>query len=130
MFDEIQIGVRRNKRSTRPRINYQRLDTFGTNAEFIKPDKGNALDPDGSSDAPNDMELSTTSQDQEEDDEVNKAQWQRIENALVPGMESRSVCRKFLDLNELAPAAGFDDAPVLVKDEHMNSGQEKCSAAH
>ncbi|KAJ1293149.1 hypothetical protein BS78_01G046000 [Paspalum vaginatum] len=127
LFDEIQIGIRRRKRSTRPRINYQQLDTFGTNAELGKPDKGNASNPDASSDAPNDMELSTSSQDREE---VNKSQQLRLEKALVPGRESRSAHRKFLDLNELAPVAGFDDAPVLVKDEHMNNSQEKCSATH
>lgn len=113
LFDEIQIGIRRSKRSTRPRISYKQLDTFGTNTEFGKPDKGNASDTDASSDAPNDMDLSTTSQDQEE---VNKAQQWHVEKAVVPGSESRIVHRKFLDLNELAPVAGFDDAPVLVKD--------------
>uniref|UniRef100_A0A0A9EVX8 Uncharacterized protein n=1 Tax=Arundo donax TaxID=35708 RepID=A0A0A9EVX8_ARUDO len=43
------------------------------------------------------MELSTTSQDlEEEDDEVNKARQWRIEKMHVPGTESKSVRRKFI----------------------------------
>lgn len=129
-IDEIQIGIRRSKRSTRPRINYQQLDTFGANTEFGKSEKCNASDPDAGSDALNDMELSTSQDREEEDNEVNKAQQQCIEKSIVPVSESRSIRRKFLDLNELVPIAGFDDASVLVKDEHMNNSREKCSAAH
>ncbi|TKV90744.1 hypothetical protein SEVIR_9G049000v4 [Setaria viridis] len=129
--DEIHIGIRRSKRSTRPRINYQQYGISGRDIEFGKQEKCSASDPDAGSDAQNGMEVSTTSQDrEEEDDEVNKAQQQRIEKALVPSRDSKSVSRKFLDLNEIAPLGGFDDAPVLVKDEHMNNGQEKCPAAH
>ncbi|XP_021307031.1 DDT domain-containing protein DDR4 isoform X1 [Sorghum bicolor] len=129
-IDEIQIGIRRSKRSTRPRINYQQLDTLGANTEFGKSEKCNASDPDAGSDALNDMELSTSQDREEEDNEVNKAQQQCIEKSIVPVNESRSIRRKFLDLNELVPIAGFDDASVLVKDEHMNNSREKCSAAH
>uniref|UniRef100_A0A0A9CRZ5 Uncharacterized protein n=1 Tax=Arundo donax TaxID=35708 RepID=A0A0A9CRZ5_ARUDO len=120
--DEIQIGMRRGKRSARPRISYQQYDISGTDSEFGKPDKHSASDPDAGSDAPNEMELSTTSQDrEEEDDEVNKACEQHIEKKHAPGRESKSVWRKFLDLNELAPVGGFDDAPVLVKEDHLNN---------
>jgi hypothetical protein len=129
-IDEIQIGIRRSKRTTRPRINYQQLDTFGANTEFGNSEKCNASDPDAGSDALNDMELSTSQDREDEDDEVNKAQKQCIEKSIVPVSESRSIRRKFLDLNELVPIAGFDDASVLVKDEHMNNSREKCSAAH
>ncbi|PAN44477.1 hypothetical protein PAHAL_9G046400 [Panicum hallii] len=129
--DEIQIGIRRSKRSTRPRINYQQYDISGRDTEFGKQEKCSASDPDVGSDAQNDMEVSTTSQDrEEEDDEVNKARQWCIEKALVPSRESESVRRKFLDLNEQVPVGGLDDAPVLVKDEHPNNGHEKCSAAH
>ncbi|KAL6636739.1 hypothetical protein ACP70R_024311 [Stipagrostis hirtigluma subsp. patula] len=122
-FDEIQIGIRRSKRSTRPRINYRQYDISGIDTEFGKPDKCNASDPDAGSDALNDMELSTTSQDREEEyDEVNKAPQWCLEKTPVPGKESKTVQRKFLDLNELAPVGGFDDGPVLVKDEHTNNG--------
>ncbi|CAN6303138.1 unnamed protein product [Urochloa humidicola] len=128
---EIQISIRRSKRSTRPRINYQQFGISGRDTEFGKQEKYSASDPDVGSDAQNDMEVSTTSQDrEEEDDERNKAHQLHIEKALVPNRESESVQRKFLDLNELAPVGGFDDAPVLVKDEHTNNGQEKNSAAH
>ncbi|CAN6286488.1 unnamed protein product [Urochloa humidicola] len=129
---EIQISIRRSKRSTRPRINYQQFDISGRDTEFGKQEKCSASDQDVGSDAQNDMEVSTTSQDrEEEDDERNKAHQRRIEKALVPSRESESVRQKFLDLNELEPVGGFDDAPVLVKDEHANNnGQEKCSTAH
>nr|CAB3497813.1 unnamed protein product [Digitaria exilis] len=129
--DGIQIAIRRSKRSTRPRINYQQYDISGTDTEFGKQEKCSTSDPDVGSDAQNDMEVSTTSQDrEEEEDQVNKAQQQRIEKALVPSRESKTVRGKFLDLNELVPGGRFDDAPVLVKDERTNNGQEKCSAAH
>ncbi|XP_062212728.1 DDT domain-containing protein DDR4-like isoform X2 [Phragmites australis] len=117
--DEIQIGIRRSKRSTRPRINYRQYDISWTNSESGRPEKPKASEPD----ALNDRELSTSSQDREEvDDEVNKEQQRYMEKMHVPGRESKSIRRKFLDLNELAPVGGFDDAPVLVKDEHMNNG--------
>ena len=129
--DEIQIGIRRSKHSTLPRINYQQYDISGRDIEFGKQEKCSASDPDVGSDAQNDMEVSTTSQDrEEEDDEVNKARQRRIEKALVPSRESESVRRKFLDLNEQVHVGGLDDAPVLLKDEHPNNGHEKCSAAH
>ncbi|KAF8708930.1 hypothetical protein HU200_029845 [Digitaria exilis] len=129
--DGIQIAIRRSKRSARPRINYQQYDISGTDTEFGKQEKCSTSDPDVGSDAQNDMEVSTTSQDrEEEEDEVNKAQQQRIEKALVPSRESKTVQGKFLDLNELVPGGRFDDAPVLVKDERTNNGKKKCSAAH
>ncbi|ONM10416.1 DDT domain-containing protein DDR4 [Zea mays] len=128
-IDEIQTGIRRSKRSTRSRINYRQLDTFGANTKYGKSEKCNASDPDASSDALNDTELST-SQDREEEDGVNKAQQQYTEKPIVPVKESRSVRRKFLVLNELVPIAGFDDASVLVKDKHVNNNGGKCSAAH
>jgi hypothetical protein len=74
------------------------------------------------------MECSTTSQDRdEEDDEVDKGWHRRIEKMQGPDRESRNIQRKFLDLNELAPVAGFDDKPPLVKDERC---KDNCSVAH
>ncbi|TVU44538.1 hypothetical protein EJB05_03983 [Eragrostis curvula] len=117
--DDIQIGIRRSKRSSRSRINYQQYDISGLDAECGQPEKHNASDPDAGSDAMNDMEVSTTSQDQDEEDgEVNKGRQCRTEIMHVPGRESRNVQRKFLALNEVSPVAGVDDTPALVKDEH------------
>ncbi|GJM96957.1 hypothetical protein PR202_ga13841 [Eleusine coracana subsp. coracana] len=117
--DEIHMGIRRSKRSTRSRINYQQYDISGIYTECGQPKKHHTSDPDAGSDALNDVELSTTSQDRdEEDDEVDKGQAGRIEKVHVTGGESRNVRRKFLDLNAFAPVAGFDDTPALVKDEH------------
>jgi hypothetical protein len=77
-IDEIRIGIRRSKRSTRSRINYQQYDISGRDTECGQPEKQKMQGPD---------------------------------------RESRNIRRKFLDLNELAPVAGFDDKPALVKDE-------------
>ncbi|KAM3385593.1 hypothetical protein ACQJBY_009413 [Aegilops geniculata] len=68
--DEIQTGLRRSKRSSRPRINYQQYDFSDTDAEAGKAGKSDASDPDANSDAENGMELSTSSQGlQEEEDD-------------------------------------------------------------
>ncbi|TVU41310.1 hypothetical protein EJB05_14816, partial [Eragrostis curvula] len=66
---EIQTGLRRSKRSSRPRINYQQYDFSDTDTEPGKTKKSDASDPDVGTDAENDMELSTSSQEQEEEEE-------------------------------------------------------------
>lgn len=67
--DEIQSGLRRSKRSSRPRINYRQYDFSDSDTEPGKARKSDASDPDAGSDAENDMELSTSSQDQEEEED-------------------------------------------------------------
>ena len=67
--DEIQSGLRRSKRSSRPRINYKQYDFSDSDTEAGKARKSDASDPDAGSDAENDMELSTSSQEQEEEEE-------------------------------------------------------------
>lgn len=67
--DEIQTGLRRSKRSSRPRINYQQYDFSDTDAEAGKAGKSDASDPDANSDAENGMELSTSSQGQQEEED-------------------------------------------------------------
>uniref|UniRef100_A0A0D9WWH6 DDT domain-containing protein n=1 Tax=Leersia perrieri TaxID=77586 RepID=A0A0D9WWH6_9ORYZ len=67
--DEIQTGLRRSKRSSRQRINYQQYDYSDTDTEAGKEGKSDASDPDAGFDAENDTELSTSSQEQEEEDE-------------------------------------------------------------
>jgi hypothetical protein len=67
--DEIQSGLRRSKRSSRPRINYRQYDFSDSDTEPGKARKSDASDPDAGSDAENDMELSTSSQEQEEEEE-------------------------------------------------------------
>ncbi|KAF8732005.1 hypothetical protein HU200_015955 [Digitaria exilis] len=66
--DEIQSGLRRSKRSSRPRINYRQYDFSDSDTEPGKARKSDASDPDAGSDAENDMELSTSSQEQEEEE--------------------------------------------------------------
>jgi len=67
--DEIQTGLRRSKRSSRPRINYRQYDFSDSDTESGKARKSDASDPDAGSDAENDMELSTSSQEQEEEED-------------------------------------------------------------
>uniref|UniRef100_J3MJ75 DDT domain-containing protein n=2 Tax=Oryza brachyantha TaxID=4533 RepID=J3MJ75_ORYBR len=67
--DEIQTGLRRSKRSSRQRINYQQYDYSDSDTEAGKEGKSDASDPDAGFDAENDMELSTSSQEQGEDDD-------------------------------------------------------------
>uniref|UniRef100_A0A0D9W0A2 DDT domain-containing protein n=1 Tax=Leersia perrieri TaxID=77586 RepID=A0A0D9W0A2_9ORYZ len=107
-IDGFQIGITRSKRSTstRPHIKYQQYDLSGTDTELGKPGKIKASDPDAGSDALHDIELSTTSQDQEEEDaEVNK---ERL-NVLAPSRDNGSAGERVLDLNELAPIGGFEE---------------------
>ncbi|KAM0913447.1 hypothetical protein ACQ4PT_012148 [Festuca glaucescens] len=150
---ETQTGLRRSKRSSRPRINYQQYDFSDTDAEAGKAGKSDASDSDANSDGENNMELSTSSQEQQEEEDdgteelkgsngnskmaedhavaANKEeqeeeqpqlQLESVEKTNVPSRESESVGRTFLDLNELAPGAGFDDGPSLaMKDEDMDN---------
>ncbi|XP_066389626.1 DDT domain-containing protein DDR4-like [Miscanthus floridulus] len=67
--DEIQTGLRRSKRSSRPRINYRQYDFSDSDTESGKARKSDASDPDAGSDAENDMEVSTSSQEQEEEED-------------------------------------------------------------
>ncbi|XP_044323725.1 DDT domain-containing protein DDR4 isoform X2 [Triticum aestivum] len=142
--DEIQTGLRRSKRSSRPRINYQQYDFSDTDAEAGKAGKSDASDPDANSDAENGMELSTSSQGQQEEEDdgpeelkvsngndkmaedhavaANKEQKEEqlqlqpesVEKMDAPSRENGSVGRTFLDLNELAPGGGFDEGPSLA----------------
>uniref|UniRef100_J3LTT9 DDT domain-containing protein n=2 Tax=Oryza brachyantha TaxID=4533 RepID=J3LTT9_ORYBR len=105
-FDGFQTGIKRSKRSTRPQIKYHQYDLSGTDTELGKPGKINASDPNAGCDAPNEMELSTTSQDQEEEGaEVNKER----PSLLGPSRDNGSAERRFLDLNEVAPVGCFDE---------------------
>ncbi|XP_062186744.1 DDT domain-containing protein DDR4-like [Phragmites australis] len=149
--DEIQTSLRRSKRSSRPRINYQQYDFSDTDTEPGKARKSDASDPDAGSDAENGMELSTSSQEQEEEeedspdeqngnnasnkmeedhavtenkvqqDEEQQPQQQPVEKMDAPNRESKSVGRTFLDLNELAPGGGFDDGPSLTVKDDMDN---------
>uniref|UniRef100_A0ACD5X8U9 Uncharacterized protein n=1 Tax=Avena sativa TaxID=4498 RepID=A0ACD5X8U9_AVESA len=128
-LDEIQTGIKRNKRSTRPHMNHQRHDLSGTDTELGKPVKPNASDPDAGSgavkdelgkpcepnasdpdavaDTVNHVEASARSQDQEQ-------RLLHIVKMHTPGRESNGVGGKFLHLNELAPVVGgFDGAPAV-----------------
>ncbi|KAM0850308.1 hypothetical protein ACQ4PT_053161 [Festuca glaucescens] len=104
--DEIQIGIKRNKRSARPHTNHQQHHLPGTGSGM--PGKPNASDPDAGSDAAvKDVDISARSQDQEQ-------RLLRIVKMHNPGRESNGVGGRFLHLNELAPViSGLDGAPAV-----------------
>ncbi|KAJ6806258.1 DDT domain-containing protein DDR4 [Iris pallida] len=136
---ELQSGLRRSKRATRPRIDYRQYQASETDAESEKPEKSNASDaPSGAS---NDMELSTASHDSENlvedgeqimkddkmndyaDEPVEKEQCQPVEKIdKNPGRGEGVRKRRYLDLNQLAPGIGFEDGPnSIAKDEDTNN---------
>ena len=135
--DELQSGLRRSKRATRPHINYRQYEVSDTDTDSGKQAKSNASE--AHSDATNDLELSTASQDSQDEEDheemadqkinqdyieaVDKEQHQAAKKTDSPGQDGDGVQRRrFLDLNELAPGTGFDDGPsTLMKDEDMDN---------
>ncbi|XP_010255877.1 PREDICTED: DDT domain-containing protein DDR4-like isoform X2 [Nelumbo nucifera] len=134
--DELESGLRRSKRATRNRINYRQYELSDSEAES-KPEKSDASE--GNSDASNNMEYSTESDDSQvnEDEEEMKVEEpipdynETVEEQAVPpekpssspGQEVEGVKkRRFLDLNEVAPGTGFDDSPsMLMKDDDTDN---------
>ncbi|KAJ8499873.1 hypothetical protein OPV22_010425 [Ensete ventricosum] len=135
----LQTGLRRSKRATRPRINYQQYELSDTDTELAKPGKSNSTN--ANSDASDDRQLSTSSQDSQdqednediadikvtEDHHINhtkaadKEQQPATQKADVNGHEADGAQRiRFLDLNELAPGTSFDDGPI-IKDEDRDN---------
>ncbi|KAF5730110.1 hypothetical protein HS088_TW20G00480 [Tripterygium wilfordii] len=133
--DELQLGLRRSKRSTKNRINYRQYELTESETESVKDEKSNASDE--HSDASENAEYSEESQnsdvkndnqemknDQPEQvytETVDKEeQSQQPEKSNGPGQDEVEGVqkRRFLDLNELAPGSGFDDGPnSIIKDE-------------
>ncbi|THU73050.1 hypothetical protein C4D60_Mb04t18690 [Musa balbisiana] len=136
--DGLQTGLRRSKRATRPRVNYQQYELSDTDTELAKPGKSNATY--ANSDASDDLQLSTSSQDSQDqedngdiadnkvtEDQINntkaadKEQQPATQKADVNGHEADGAQRiRFLDLNELAPGTSFDDGP-MIKDEDRDN---------
>lgn len=133
--DELQSGLRRSKRATRNRINYRQYELSESEPES-KPEKSHASDE--HSDPSENGEYSTESQEydgNDDDDQETKEDAQPVEvypetvekeeqnpppeKLNSPGRHEVEGIRKrrFLDLNEAAPA-GFDDGPnTIMKDE-------------
>ncbi|WOK99339.1 DDT domain-containing protein DDR4-like [Canna indica] len=127
--DELQTGLRRSRRATRPRVNYRQYELSDTETDSTKPGKSNATD--ANSDASDDLVLSTASQDsrdEENSEEIadNKMSENHVDHTDVADKEQHEAMQKtdssvqegegaqrirFLDLNELAPGMGFDDGP-------------------
>ncbi|PUZ68829.1 hypothetical protein GQ55_2G059500 [Panicum hallii var. hallii] len=98
--DEIQSGLRRSKRSSRPRINYRQYDFSDSDTEAGKARKSDASDPDAGSDAENDMELSTSSQEQEEEEEDDSPDEQNGNNVNDKMEEDHAVAENKVEPDE------------------------------
>lgn len=146
--DELRSGLRRSKRATRNRINYQLYELSESETES-KRGKSKALNEHSHSDVSENAEYLEESQDSEriendddadaDDDQDMKIdqhaeqsnaetsenlQTQPPEKPASPGPgEAGSVqSRHFLDLNELAPGSGFDDSPnAMTKDGNIDA---------
>ncbi|XP_038878844.1 DDT domain-containing protein DDR4 isoform X3 [Benincasa hispida] len=134
---EIQSGLRRSKRATRSRINYGQYDLSESEPENNKVKKTNAAS-DEHTDASENGDYSVESQGSDnENDEEDEDQEMKVdrpdeiyaenveeqnppEKSNSPDQDETDGARKtrFLDLNELAPGSGFDDAPTSeMKDD-------------
>ncbi|CAL5089078.1 unnamed protein product [Urochloa decumbens] len=98
--DEIQSGLRRSKRSSRPRIDYRQYDFSDSDAEQGKARKSDASDPDAGSDAENDMELSTSSQEQEEEEDDDSPDEQNGNNVNDKMEEDHAVAENKVEPDE------------------------------
>ncbi|OEL23591.1 DDT domain-containing protein DDR4 [Dichanthelium oligosanthes] len=98
--DEIDSGLRRSKRSSRPRINYRQYDYSDSDTEPGKARKSDASDPDAGSDAENDMELSTSSQEQEEEEEDDSPDEQNGNNVSDKMEEDHAVAENKVEPDE------------------------------
>ncbi|XP_038680359.1 DDT domain-containing protein DDR4-like [Tripterygium wilfordii] len=134
--DELQLGLRRSKRSTKNRVNYQQYELTESETESVKDEKSNASASDEHSDASENAEYSEESQDSDvnnDNQEIKKdqleqgytgtidkeqSQQQEKSNSPVEDKVEGVQKRRFLDLNEVAPGSGFDDGPnSIIKDE-------------
>ncbi|KAH7528524.1 DDT domain-containing protein DDR4 isoform X2 [Ziziphus jujuba] len=131
--DELQSGLRRSKRATRNRINYRQYELSESEPESMKPGKSNASDEHSDPSENGEYSMESQASDGNDDDQetkeaqpvevypetVEKEQDPPPEKSNSPGREEVEGIRKrrFLDLNEAAPA-GFDDGPnAIMKDE-------------
>lgn len=138
-MEEIRVGPRRSRRSNRARINYRQYEYSDSEADSGLPAKSAASN--GHSDPSNDQELYDASQaSQEEDIEntpidkpnnkelVGTAETEQIqtgtdEKTSSSGLENGGLRRtQYLDLNEVAPSMGFDDAASPFTGEQGTDG--------
>ncbi|XP_019153157.1 PREDICTED: DDT domain-containing protein DDR4-like [Ipomoea nil] len=136
----LQSGLRRSNRATRNRINYKQYELSDSETESMKPETSNASDEhynatDNDNENENDnADSSSESAESKEDDnneemKIDPQVEMPSEEAITkeeaeadtdlpkkpPSPDQDEVeggqKRHFLDLNELAPGSGFDDAP-------------------
>ncbi|CAH2067299.1 unnamed protein product [Thlaspi arvense] len=141
-----QPGLRRSKRATR--VNYQQYEPSESDDEATRPAKSRRLvEHDEPSDETENGDFSMVSQDSEENaydpetkvvDEEDAEATTENDEAETNGNENEQLVnksngrhqeevegvgkRRYLDLNELAPVAGFDDGPnTVLKDDDNNT---------
>lgn len=134
--DELQSGLRRSKRATRNRINYRQYELSESEPESMKPGKSNASDEHSDPSENGEFSMESQESDGNDDDQetkeaqpvevypetVQKEQDPPPEKSNSPGREEVEGIqkRRFLDLNEAAPA-GFDDGPnTIMRDENTD----------
>ncbi|KAL8154240.1 hypothetical protein V2J09_012000 [Rumex salicifolius] len=137
--NELQSGLRRSKRSTRNRINYQQYEMSESDHDSAKQGKLNASEnhSDGSDNDEFTMESPGSNALDEEDnmgfdqphveeEHQNNHQGHSVEPTSVNQDSGQVGKAHFLDLNEAAPGSGFDDGPsALIKDSVEILDQKK-----
>ncbi|XP_022972308.1 DDT domain-containing protein DDR4-like isoform X1 [Cucurbita maxima] len=140
---EIQSGLRRSKRATRSKINYGQYDLSESEPENNNDKKTSASDEHTDASENGDYSVESRGSDNEDDKEEEKDQEMKVdqpdeedyaenveeqnpppERSNGPDQDETDDARKtqFLDLNELAPGSGFDDAPTTdMKDDSDES---------
>ncbi|XP_057480265.1 DDT domain-containing protein DDR4-like [Actinidia eriantha] len=130
--DELQSGLRRSKRATKNRINYNKYEISESEGESTRTEKANASDECKDTDngkfstGNQDFEGDNDNQEIKEVDQPAEEHPERVEEAQhQPPEKSNSTDqdetgdvrkRRFLDLNELAPGSGLEDGPNTTKD--------------
>lgn len=136
---DIQSGLRRSKRATRSRINYGQYDLSESEPEINKVKKTNGSDEHTDASENGDYSVESQGSDNEDDEEEDEDQEMKVdqpdevyveenieeedpppEKLNSPDQDETDGAskRRFLDLNELAPGSGFDDAPTTeMKDD-------------
>ena len=146
---EIQSGLRRSRRATRSKINYGQYDLSESEPENNKVKKTNANVSDEHTDASenenengdysvesreSDNEDDEEEEEEDDDDQVMKVDQpdevyaENIEEKNPPPEKSNGLdqeetdgaSKRLLDLNELAPGSGFDDAPTTETKDDTN----------
>lgn len=121
--DGVQGGLRRSKRATRNRINYQKYELSESENESTNPgmdDNNGEYSSMESQDSEGDDNDETQEEKGSEEptymDVIEKDENRSLTKPESPSLDDPDGVRerKFLDLNELAPGPGFEDGPSVI----------------